>query len=426
MSEATSPRNDLTNPYATADTSGPFSQDEPWYLKALDVGSLPARGFANALYNMFSLPQHALESPAPMLDPEVKRQTTEAALDVGLMGMGAERPPGSLGIFGGPKSATADLPALAKAQAMWDRSAHPRDIWEQTGWWKGPGGDWRYEIPDEEASLIKPSSHVLGPQGLKPAPPTVDYKTGALIEGVHGPSFPIPLGEVLDHKALFDAYPDLKKLKVSSLGLGDIIAGVKGAYDESGKMFLRGGPSEDVLSTLLHETQHAVQHIEGFPKGGNIYQFLPADFDNLYKDIKSKAEPYAQMIRDQGQNPYMVGNILLKEAEGKDLMKWEKEYINSTISYMDPVDLKNFGGHYKSIADYDEVKNDAFDKYLHIAGEVEARLVQSRQRYTPEERIDVFPPATQGYPANVPQSISRYSFPPHFNLEPVDHDPFQR
>ena len=61
---------------------------------------------------------------------------------------------GLVGMLAGPLSKTANLAALKEAQSLLGNGERMGDIWKKTGWFQGPEGGWRYEIPDKAASLI--------------------------------------------------------------------------------------------------------------------------------------------------------------------------------------------------------------------------------------------------------------------------------
>lgn len=94
-------------------------------------------------------------------------------------------PAGALRTFGGRAAVTADHAALDRAAAMQAAGASPKSIWQGTGWGLGRDGVARFEIPDDAARLL--------PQ------------TGASAT---------TLGSVLDHPALFDAYPAMRDVSV--------------------------------------------------------------------------------------------------------------------------------------------------------------------------------------------------------------------
>ncbi len=76
------------------------------------------------------------------------------------------------------------------------------------------------------------------------------------------------LGDILDYPELFDAYPELKEMKVD----GDETQ-ANGSFSPSTRTIslnksLFADPDK-LRSTLLHEIQHAIQDIEGFAAGSN-------------------------------------------------------------------------------------------------------------------------------------------------------------
>ena len=78
-----------------------------------------------------------------------------------------------------------------------------------------------------------------------------------------------PLKNVVNHPELFRAYPDLENMPVTILPGG----GQGAAYNPVDRqIFVGSGETADssrLLSTLLHETQHAIQHKESFARGGS-------------------------------------------------------------------------------------------------------------------------------------------------------------
>src|SRR5574343_1587210 len=55
--------------------------------------------------------------------------------------------------FAGQNSASADKYNLASAQTRLDAGEDAETVRQDTGWFKGADGKWRYEISDKEASL---------------------------------------------------------------------------------------------------------------------------------------------------------------------------------------------------------------------------------------------------------------------------------
>ena len=48
----------------------------------------------------------------------------------------------------GERANTAMISCLQKAESMEREAASSEEIWEETGWMRGPDRNWRFEIPD--------------------------------------------------------------------------------------------------------------------------------------------------------------------------------------------------------------------------------------------------------------------------------------
>jgi len=163
-------------------------------------------------------------------------------------------PRSTTNIFAGPTAKTADQAALGKAQELAASGASRDDIWNQTGWFQGVDGKWRFEIDDSAAEL----------SGVKPdkAGMFQKSKSGEFTSLSH-PEYEAAYGDV---PAMYGKYgPDLEP---------------KGAYmpDLSGQnrpyLQAQGVDPSDARSIALHELQHGVQNFEDFAKGGNWREML--------------------------------------------------------------------------------------------------------------------------------------------------------
>lgn len=108
-------------------------------------------------------------------------------------------------------------------------------------------GQWRFEIDD---SKIKLRYEATAENGRETIP---NYTT---------------LGNLIDAPELFAAYPDMRNMDVVFQDLND---GAYGAYNrqfDSIDLSRKLKSSQyDLLDTLTHEIQHAVQNREGFTRG---------------------------------------------------------------------------------------------------------------------------------------------------------------
>lgn len=173
----------------------------------------------------------------------------------------------SLYQFVGENALTSDSDSLLAAQLRaTDPGVTPEQLRQETGWFYGPDGQWRAEISDQSARLNLTQQQLEEGNQTNPAGvPLGDYRT--------------TLGEVLSHGPLFDAYPKMRNMPVrikysqraadpntENTGGGSYSYGTTGIQVEAGNL-------DQVKTILLHEVQHAIQHVEQFAPGGGIEQF---------------------------------------------------------------------------------------------------------------------------------------------------------
>lgn len=143
-------------------------------------------------------------------------------------------------MFAGPKAKTADKGKLATAKEMKVAGDDRGAIRDLTGWWTGPDGKWRFEIPDH------------------------DMKLRAIGNGSR-------LDEVVEHPRLFEAYPALRKVKVQIGEHSNEPAALAHWDGNKNVIYISSkGMSADakqLQSYILHEIAHAVQEIENRPYG---------------------------------------------------------------------------------------------------------------------------------------------------------------
>lgn len=239
----------------------------------------------------------------------------------------------------GIRAATANLSALEQAKRMSLKGVGRDDILSETGWWRGPDNQWRFEISDQGATVN---------QGVG---------SGARLDAV------------LNHPELHAAYPELAKVSVQTQpGRGG---------------FYRVGDGDPLISVneklpkgpLLHETQHAIQDIEGFERGGSIMGSTarPEFQEAMQKRIKSVTTPlsyeeYANLAWDG-------------EKSAASLADYNNSYLKTVPK---SVDLYSDLG--KTIQ-----QEAAREVYMRLHGEVEARAVESRMNHDAQSRRDAGP-----------------------------------
>lgn len=184
------------------------------------------------------------------------------------------------GMFIGPKAKTWNAAMNEKAAQMEAQGVDPRVIWKETGNWRAPDKMWRQEIPDNAATFNN------------------DTHVGNFLD------------VSLNHKHLFDAYPEFRGGPTGLKLIQDKSSNSPGGSYQSGYITLNGNTDKD-LSTIMHEIQHAIQYREGFAKGGNtegmrgILSQDPAmqqaysndELVNAYRRLAGEAEARATQTR---------------------------------------------------------------------------------------------------------------------------------
>lgn len=279
-------------------------------------------------------------------------------------------------IFMGDKSQTWDKAAAAKAQALESAGTDPRVIWKETGTFKGADGKWRQEIDDSGAALETANAKAVE---WMTGPGPAEYPVGAV-------------SNVISHNGAFDAYRGLADIKAR------LRKGTSGSYIENNNGFgealelpamFKGGQYADPIQTrsvTLHELQHAVQNREGFARGGNAAEFASGPmFDGRARDL---AGELSQAITGGlGARPdEIVGSI--KYADPAALSPILKKY--GLVSVDDAV----------AFLKAEDVKRTPFGQYQRLAGEAEARAVQSRMNLNPQQRRELFPFDSYDVPIN--------------------------
>ena len=199
-----------------------------------------------------------------------------------------------------------------------------------TGWERGADGKWRYEMPDAK---IKNMKDIGGGNIVKRFDDDMLWNDGKL-------------ANVIDAPGLFEAYPQLKDVRIDTDAIMNDMPS-NGEYNaKTNTITIHADELKYMNSILNHEIQHAIQHIEGFDRGGSprlIRGEVKKKFAEVTKQIRK--------LRSEG-----------KEDEAKALVEKNRGLYNA----------------YQ--------KNDDYNSYKSLAGEVEARNVQSRMGMTDEER----------------------------------------
>lgn len=307
----------------------------------------------------------------------------------------------------------ADIDYIAVAESMRAQGKTPQEIRLATGWEQGADGKWRYEIPDFkfkdgwDSAVRDARSRLDSEYAKRQENVSDDSEFLALEEQLAAEKRNLivsrNLSEIVDAPELFSAYPQLKDLTVEFGPLPDRVGG----YFSEDRNVIRlpldsAISSKQARSTLVHEVQHAVQRIEGFTRGSNPEAFPLKSFA-LWRDM----ERLRELRRSDAWKEYKQKNDAIDPFEASD-EQWAEitalENNPDVAAVLAEVErLRNKWGFSETVVR--AINSDEWDpfsstgrelddsdpdyrvrQYRNVAGEVEARNVQSRLALSDEER----------------------------------------
>lgn len=257
-----------------------------------------------------------------------------------------ERAAAGLKQFAGENAETANSITLRDAQIMRDAGASPDDIWSETGWFQGTDGKWRFEIDDSKAV----------------------FKLKDLTRREDGSHH--TLEDVLEHDQLFQAYPEARNIKLEFDRFSTHYDPERQVINLSLGYAGKETPEDQLLSNLLHELQHWVQHKEGFTNGSNATYSQAVNRAALFE-----LDEQLRTIEDGG-----IGHNL------KPLLEEMRTKLAGTEDALD--------NEFTALG----LTKEQEEAYRRSAGEVEARNVQERLKLSSEERKAIAPFHTQDTP----------------------------
>lgn len=300
--------------------------------------------------------------------------------------------------FAGPRAASADKSALETARARLAAGADAETIRRETGWFLGNDAKWRFEISDQDAGFVESpkvdeylakaftkKSGLSAKQKKQLRELRADYESASAdlfaiadrkseefdsafekrsaisdkiraLEKLSRGEF-TELGDILSHKALFEAYPNMMGIKISLSVDPDMTNDSEGYYDSKTNQFSITSKTRDLmLSSVLHEIQHAIQNVEGFARGGSPEGMRGYSLEQSRAALEAK---YSDLPSYK------------KAKENGTLEEWVRDAVRATGIGISP-----------------------YDAYTRLAGEVEARNTQARQSMTDAERQETAPSQT--------------------------------
>lgn len=288
--------------------------------------------------------------------------------------------------YGGVNANTADQKTLAHAQELQMQGEDDERVRKETGWHTSMEGKLRFEIDDSKMKyhrggdaafsrshpdyaeyqklvdkMLTGSAEAWKPEDqerLQELDKTWGREYGRLSERVESGN--ATLEDVIDHEELFQAYPQLRNVRVE---FKELPGNTQGYFSPSENKIaldskLRSAPE----ATIIHEIQHAIQKAEGFASGAS--------------------PEYWQQHRDEAKEA-RIADIREEIARLEEQLPWD---LNRWTAEDDAIEAK-IGELEDSIIDIQNgVGMDSYDLYRNTAGEIEARDAASRRELTPEQR----------------------------------------
>ena len=326
----------------------------------------------------------------------------------------------------GQKARTANSQTLQLAEQMEQEGASREEIWKETGWTRSMDGQsWRFEIDNSEAEyrgggdaqfrkdhadyaeyqdllqkMFEGTIRESEMQRMEQLDDIWSREYARLRERVERGN--ATLADVLQHDSLYEAYPELRDVKVR---LESDTGSKNGSYDPSTNTITisedKPGDSAKV-GTMLHEIQHAIQQIEGWESGASPEYWAAREYESGDTASDRAQELYSRILNSldkADQNKVIRYNELDREMEatftadpeseaGKRYAKYEAEqdklyeelYKNEWFRRL--LDLQR---------KMENPQSAYYEMYLNTAGEIEARNVSERYRMAQEERRKTAP-----------------------------------
>ena len=326
----------------------------------------------------------------------------------------------------GQKARTANSQTLQFAEQMEQEGASREEIWQETGWTRAMDGQsWRFEIDNSEAEyrgggdaqfrkdhadyaeyqdlLQKMFEGTISESEMQRMEQLDDIWSGEyarLRERVESGN--ATLADVLQHDSLYEAYPELRDVKVR---LESDTGSKNGSYDPNTNTITisedKPGDSAKV-GTMLHEIQHAIQQIEGWESGASPEYWAAREYENGDTASDRAQELYSRILNSldkADQTKVIRYNELDREMEatfsadpeseaGKRYAKYEAEQDKLYEELYKNEWFRRLLGLQRKM---ENPQSAYYEMYLNTAGEIEARNVSERYRMAQEERRKTAP-----------------------------------
>jgi|9_EtaG_2_1085328.scaffolds.fasta_scaffold04890_2 hypothetical protein len=219
------------------------------------------------------------------------------------------------------------------------------ELFQRTGVYKGRDGKFRYELDTTNAKLIgrnfkrvddsSGSWDSLGGSYIR-----LDNKDATLgdilnfdsLYKEYSKDLSIPVKGRDQEFKIFKPIKDIKIVRLEDAPFPTKDT-TQAAYSAADDTIYIGDTSnyEELLSSILHEVQHAIQRREGFITGSDSSRFLPKDFDEKYTEVKKAFGVLQKKARRQ------PNNTTLKNALGtvrRRMTRMKTKLQEANINYM--------------------------------------------------------------------------------------------
>jgi hypothetical protein len=332
---------------------------------------------------------------------------------------------------------------LAEARRLAEAGTDNEAVRQQTGWYRGMDGKWRYEIPDKPGAIkIPPVGSFVDGKNIKSNsfyPVSDFYRSGDVtigdirkrinayikdyekrintairqstkeranselhhakkaltklkdfsdneqITGMDRDGHklngkPFILCDIYNNNELYEAYPELKYIEVHF----DFLADTHGGEFDGSQIKIN--INRDVKlqpRSLIHEIQHAIQKKEGFAKGGNLSMFndqVQQEWASLLADYKKLKDGEAGELLRQWDRPVSHNVRITQEY------KQEMDDLSARLEKEHPVIFVFYLRMLEQMSEYKGADRHV-RLYERLAGEIEARDAASRAGMTDEQRV---------------------------------------
>ena len=271
--------------------------------------------------------------------------------------------------FAGKKAETADKLKLATAQEMLANGVDSETVRKKTGWFKGYDGKWRFEIDDSDIKLLDLSKLAVEDEGL-----LHDLETNPDTHVTDTIVYKGRLKDVIEHPALFKAYPELKDVSfyMEWTDFSETGYSFEGYYTPLGNQIYI-----DKRMAVTHSKKlEAIKNTPEYKKYQNVINDETIPSDKWFEMVgKAEKEFFSSVPGKQYQ--------MLQYKDNSEITKLSEEGKRVLIHEIQHA-IQNIEG-FSSGASATE------SDYEKAAGEIEARDVANRADMTAEERKNTRP-----------------------------------